>query len=80
MSYKSLSPTETLKLLNSRSNQFNTIDTKDLESLYNRLVGRLSVCHALLMRFSRIPAQDSAAATWQKAHSLNKDNRRRRGL
>ena len=44
------------KLPNSRSNQFKTIDSKDLEgSIIAWLLGWLFVCHALLMRFSRLP-------------------------
>ena len=48
-----------VQLPNSRSNQFKTMDSKDLERLYNCLVVCSSVClfgrHALLMRFSRLP-------------------------
>ena len=46
----------TIKLPSSRSNQFKTIDLKDLEG---SIIAWLSVCsvvrHSLLMRFSRLP-------------------------
>ena len=53
-----------LQLPNSRSNQFKTVDSKDLERLYNRLVVRLFVCSSrspdeILQAPPHLPVQTS---------------------